>query len=184
MKSRVVIYDFDNTLFNSHTRETGEQFYLEKTGKKWAHSGWYGRVETLHPPFVTDPVTEEHFVPHVLAAFRVDRADKNTNVFMMTGRPAKMRHRIVELLDAVDAKFDDYFFRGMKGQHIPGDTLEIKLHLIEHKILPMRTVFEIWEDRPEHASRFMTEARRWRKKFNALEKVIVHDVPSQQSHEF
>lgn len=183
-KRRAVIYDFDNTLWQSHGRETGEPLYLEKTGQKWPHSGWWGRVETLMPPFVIDPITEDYFVADVLAAYRVDRAEQNTNCYLMTGRPAKMRHRVRQLLDAAGVTFDDYYFRGMKGQPGHGDTLEIKLDLIQHQIIhPALEVLEIWEDRPEHASRFMTEARRWKGKFD-LQKIVVHEVLTNEHHEF
>lgn len=183
-RKRAVIYDFDNTLFRSLTREEGEPIYREHTGQNWPHSGWWGRVETLQPPFVLDPITEAYFLPEVLEAYRKDRACSESNVYLMTGRPAKMRHRVREILDAVNVTFDEYYFRGMKGQPGHGDTLEIKLALMQSEIIhPALEVLEIWEDRPEHSSRFMTEARRWKGKYK-LEKIIVHDVPTKQHHEF
>lgn len=182
---RAVIYDFDSTLFHSHTREVGEPLYKEKMGSPWPHNGWWGRVETLMPPFVTDPVTEEYFIADTLANFRKDRADKDTSVYLMTGRPAKMARRIKEILGAVGCVFDDYYFRGMKGASQHGDTLDIKLHMIADQIIhPRLQTLEIWEDRPEHTSEFCSAAKRWLSKYKHLENVIVHDVPTGQKHRF
>lgn len=184
-KKRLVIYDFDNTLFNSPQREDGEILYLEATGKEWPFSGWWGRPETLLPPLVPDPIPESMLVAETVAAYRKDRECPDSFLVLMTGRPAKMRHRIREILSTFDIRFDDEFYRGMKGHPQHGDTLDIKLNIIQsHLVHDALEILEIWEDRPEHSSRFMTEARRWKAKYhNHLRKVIVHDVTGEH-HEF
>lgn len=188
-KKRVVIYDFDNTLFNSPGREEGEVLYLEGTGNLWPFGGWWGRIETLMPPIVPDPIPESMWIASTLAAYREDQKDKDAYLVMMTGRPFKCRKRVREILDSQNIVFHEEFYRGMKGQR-GSDTLEIKLNIIEGKALgPLihnsLEVLEIWEDRPEHSSRFMTEAKRWKSKYgNHLRKVIIHDVLNQQHHEF
>lgn len=184
-QSRAVIYDFDGTLFRSPSREEGEPLYLEKTGNLWPYSGWWGRLETLMPPIVADPIPEELWIADTVAAHKADRVREDTNVYLMTGRPAKVRHRVKEILEAGGLHFDEYYFRGMKGYPQHGDTLEIKLHLIQTEIVhPGLEQLEIWEDRPEHTSRFCTEARRYKGKFKHLTKVIIHDVLTAQKYEF
>lgn len=185
-RRRAVIYDFDNTLFQSPTKEVGEPLYQQHHGTPWPHRGWWGRVETLMPPIVSDPITEEHFVRSVLDAYRVDRQCENTNVYLMTGRPFKLEKRIREILAAVNCTFDEYFYRGQKDAPNFGDTFDIKTHLIRNRIVhPGLETLEIWEDRPEHMVKFCAEAKRWKSNFDRhLEKVVVHDVLTGESHTF
>lgn len=183
-KKRAVIYDFDNTLFKSPTREEGEPLYLKAKGEAWPHRGWWGRVETLMPPVVPAEITEELFIRATLDAYRADRTCENTNVYLMTGRPWKMEKRVREILDAVNCTFDGYFYRGMKDAPNFGDTFDIKVALIRDRIIhPGLEVLELWEDRPEHTAKFREEARRWRRNFDRhLEKVLIHDVYLGQTH--
>jgi hypothetical protein len=185
-RSRASIYDFDGTLFRSPDRPEGEVLYLEKTGNLWPFSGWWGRIETLQPPLVPDPIPEEMWISETLAAYKADRAREDTNCYLMTGRPAKIRHRVKEILAVKELIFDEYYFRGMKGYPQHGDTFEIKIELIEREIVHSDLeVLEIWEDRPEHTSRFCMMAKRWKGRYgNHLKKVIVHDVLFQKHNEF
>jgi hypothetical protein len=174
-KKRVVIYDFDQTIFHSLASEEGKALYFKATGQLWPFSGWYGRIETLMPPLVPDPIPESMLVANTVAAYREDRKCPDTYLVLMTGRPAKMRNRILEICGTFDLKFDEEFFRGMKGYKQHDDTLKIKLDIItEYLIHDGLEILEIWEDRPEHSNRFMTEARRW--KSNTLQKIVVHAV--------
>ncbi len=176
-RSRAVVYDFDNTLFQSPGRETGEPAYLEGTGTRWPYSGWWGRLETLTPPIVPDPIPESMWITATLEAYLADRVRADTNCYLMTGRPAKTRHRVKEILATKGLVFDEYYFRGSANRPGHGDTLEIKLDNIRLDIIhPGLTVLEIWEDRPEHTSRFCDEAKRWRAGYGHLERVVVHDV--------
>jgi hypothetical protein len=182
---RASIYDFDGTILRSPDRPEGEVTYKEATGTPWPFSGWWGRLETLMPPLVPHPIPEEMWIADTVAAYHADRLREDTNVYLMTGRPAKTRHRVKEILETKGMVFDEYYFRGMKGQPQHGDTLDIKLSLIRSEVIhDGLQVLEIWEDRPEHTSRFCTEARRWKGQYDHLEKVIVHDILTGNHNEF
>lgn len=182
-KSKISIFDFDNTLFNSHKREEGEIKYFEETGKPWPFEGWYGRIETLQPPLIPNPIPESFWIQKTLNSFREDKEDSDVLTVLMTGRPYKIRHRIQEILKSQELIFDREIYRGMKGQK-GKDTIDIKIHSIETEILnPQSKFLKIYEDRQEHLSIFMTAAKRWKNKFN-LEKITIFDVTNDLDYNF
>ena len=173
--NRLVIYDFDGTLFNSPNRETGEIAYFEATGKEFPFQGWWGRLESLMPPIVPEKPGTEWLIPKPVASYREDRKNPNSQLVLMTGRPFKNRKRIIEICDSHDIKFDKYFFRGQPGQK-GRDTLEIKCNFIQELIHPKLEILEIWEDRPEHVSAFFNFSKILKKNFNNLKTILIHDV--------
>jgi hypothetical protein len=175
-KRRVVIYDFDGTLFYSPDRETGERRYFEATGRKFGFEGWWGREESLIPPIVPDRPSEEWWVANTIAAYRRDASDENTEVVLMTGRPFKHSPRVIELCEQNGLKFHSHYFRGQPGQQ-GRDTLEVKSNFIKQDIMHRNlAILEIWEDRPEHVSSFVKLAQGWRENYSNLEQVVIHDV--------
>lgn len=184
LKSKLSIYDFDNTLFNSHYRETGELLYLEKTGNLWPFEGWYGRIETLLSPLVPDPIPDELWLQEIVDLFLEDKKDSDRLTVLMTGRPYKIRRRIQEILQSKSLEFDKEFYRGMKGQK-GKDTIDIKLNIIAEELLhDSLKIIDIYEDRQEHLSKFMTAAKYWKSKLaKNLERVIVHDVTNKLTYE-
>lgn len=177
--NRLVIYDFDGTLFRSPDRKDGSTLYYEATGNRWPHQGWWGRVETLMPPVVPDPIPESMWIQEVVDRHRQDIKDENAFVVLMTGRPFKNRRRIREILDTQNILFHREYYRGMPGQK-GQDTFDIKVNIIEEELFHdgLKSV-EIFEDRPEHLSAFMTKAKLWKSLMGKhLEKIIIHDVPN------
>jgi hypothetical protein len=183
-KPHCAIFDFDSTLFNSPDKETGELLYLEGTGELWPHAGWWGRIESLLPPVVPDPVPIDLFIEETILGYK-EAVKNKAQLVLMTGRPFRTRRRVEEILKSRDLVFDNYFYRGMKGQ-TGRNTLEIKTNIILNELIhPSLEVLEIWEDRPEHTSEFMTLAKKLKSKYsNHLTKVIVHDVPTKLHYEF
>lgn len=175
-KFRCVIYDFDGTIFNSPTREIGEATYFEATGKLFPFPGWWGRAESLSPPVVPENPGEEWLIQKTIEAYRQDSQDQDTKIVLMTGRPYKNRKRVISICDNYGLKFDSYHFRGQPGQ-IGRDTLEIKSNIIVNELISSHLrVLEIWEDRPEHVSGFFDFARKLKKQYSHLEKIVIHDV--------
>lgn len=175
-KARLVIYDFDGTIFNSPDRPEGETAYFEATGQTFPFSGWWGRKETLLPPIVPQEPGSEWYIERTVNAFREDAKRQDTELILMTGRPFKNRKRIIELCELNQMVFHGHYFRGQPGQK-GRDTLEIKSNFITEDLMHEGlTVIEIWEDRPEHTSAFFNLARQWKKKYKHLEKIIIHDV--------
>lgn len=181
--SRLAIYDFDGTLFRSPGPEEGSDLYFDATGNYWPHQGWWGRVESLLPPIIPNPIPQSLWIEEVVSRYRQDIKDQNAFVVLMTGRPYKNRHRIQEILKDQNLEFHKEYYRGMKGQK-GRDTFDIKVNIIEQELFHDNLkIVEIFEDRPEHLSAFMQKAKKWISSTN-LSKAIIHDVPNSTFHEF
>jgi len=173
-RSRVVIYDFDGTIFNSPDRETGELALFEATGQTFTFPGWWGRLESLMPPVVPEKPGDEWLIPATVAAYREDAKDEHSELILMTGRPFKNRKRVLEICNHFDLLFHEHYFRGQPGQR-GRDTLEIKMNFIQDDLIhPGLKTLEIWEDRPEHVSAFLDLAKRWKSKYQIG--VVIHDA--------
>lgn len=184
-KRRLSIYDFDGTLFRTHDRATGEVAYFVATGNLWPYQGWYGRRETLLPPIIPDPIPKDLLIAEVYEEYRKDFADReNTHVVLMTGRPVKLRKRIQEIFSAFDLRFDEEYYRGMKGMSRAQDTFDIKADIIRGRLLhPTLEEVHVWEDRAEHIGRFTALAGELRSLCPKLGRVAIHDVPNRQCYE-
>jgi hypothetical protein len=177
MKDRIVIYDFDGTIFHSPEREQGETIYFEATGELYPYEGWWGRKETLTPPIVPQIPDASWYLQETLNAHKEDSSRKDTEVILMTGRAYKLRHRILEICDIANLKFDRHFFKGQPGQKGTA-TFDVKRNFIQDYILhPNLKFLEIWEDRPNHVCDFVNIAKYWKSNHHKyLEQITVHDV--------
>lgn len=178
MIKRTVIYDFDGTLFKSPTREEAEK---NKSGK-FPFQSWWDREESLLPPIVPAKPTSEMFFDRIIEFQKNDAKEENTEVILMTGRPIKLKSRVMEICDCMNLKFDRTFFSGQIGSK-GKNTFEIKTNFIEEKILKNQEVLEIYEDRPEHIKKFCEKAREWISE-KKLEQVVIHDVKKLASQIF
>lgn len=182
-KSRLVIYDFDNTIFHSPERETGEILYLEKSGEEWPFQGWYGRLETLMPPLVPEIPGPEFFIQETVESIFKDSNDKNSYVVLMTGRPYKIRRRIQSILDSQNLHFDEEHYRGNPIHPKGSSTFEIKFAILSRWLIHSKLdILEIWEDRPEHASAFIRGIKS--KYIKDLKKFVMHDPVNNTHLEF
>ena len=181
-KKRAVVYDFDGTLFKSPVREVGEAIYLEATGKELPFPGWWGRIESLSPPIIPEKPGEEWLIAPTVDAYWEDAKDQDTELILMTGRPFKNRKRVISILQCFNMEFHAHYFRGQPGQK-GRDTLEIKANFITEDIMHQGLrVLEIHEDRPEHTSAFFDLSKKWKSKFDHLERITIHDVLSGEKH--
>jgi hypothetical protein len=180
-KKRLVIYDFDGTIFNSPDREKGELTYFNSTGEKLPFSGWWGRLESLSPPIVPEKPDEKWLIANTIAAYREDFKNDETELVLMTGRPFKNSKRIIDICQHFELMFHLHYFRGQPGQK-GKDTLEIKCNFITEELIHEKLeILEIWEDRPEHTAAFFESAKQWKKTFG-LNKIIIHDVFREIKH--
>lgn len=184
-RNRLVIYDFDGTLFRSPDREEGSSLYFDATGNYWPHAGWWGRIETLQPPVVPDPIPESLWIQETVEAYQKDVQDKDAFLVLMTGRPYKNRRRVQEILASKGIEFHREYYRGMRGQ-TGRDTFDIKVNIIEGELFHDKlNNVEIYEDRQEHLSAFMTCAKKWKSLMTKhLDKIIIRDVPNKVHYEF
>lgn len=143
---KLVIYDFDGTIFRSPDKEEGSKSYRAAMNFDWPHEGWWGRLESLLPPVVPSRPDASWYIGPVLQSQRRDSADGDATVVLMTGRPSKFRARVLELLRNANLHFDDHFFHDSPGSD--GDTtLSVKVNRIKRLIGPSVRRLEIWEDR-------------------------------------
>jgi len=137
---RLAIFDFDGTLFRSPERPPW-----------WPLQGFWGRPETLSPPFVPEKPGADWWVSGVVSEARQAIGDANTYSVMLTGRPGKLGGRVKDLLSGAGLKFDEAHFAGAGA----GNTLASKLGIIEKLVekLNVKRV-EMWDDRVEHVGPF------------------------------
>jgi hypothetical protein len=179
------IYDFDGTLFDSPEEERGKELYFEATGQLWPFQGYWGRAESLQHPIIPDPIPQEMFFKKIVEQYRQDFKDKNKKVVLLTGRPFKHRKHVQKILASNQISFHEEYYRGMPGTK-GRNTFEIKMNIIKERLIHDNLkVIDIWEDRVDHLSEFMTEAKRLKFMYKKhLEKVIIHDAPNFIHYEF
>ena len=136
---RIAIFDFDGTLFASPEKPDW-----------WPHQGFWGRLETLSPPFVPEAPGPEWYSSAVVAEAKQAIGDSDTYTCLLTGRIPKFEKRVKALLTGAGLRFDDYFFTAGSS------TLPFKLSVIEKLVrqFPEVKLVEMWDDRHEHAGDF------------------------------
>lgn len=136
---RIAIFDFDGTLFASPEKPDW-----------WPHQGFWGRLETLSPPFVPERPGSEWFSGPVVSEAKQAMGDSETYTCLLTGRVPKFEKRIKEILAGAGLRFDDYFFTAGSS------TLPFKLATIEKLVgrFPDVKFVEMWDDRQEHIGDF------------------------------
>lgn len=139
MIDRIAIFDFDGTLFRSPERPPW-----------WPHQGFWGRLETLSPPFVPEHPGSDWWASSIVSEAKKAASDPSTYSCLLTGRIPKFERRIKELLAGGGIRFDGYFFT--KGS----TTLPFKLSIIETLVqrFPDVKLVEMWDDRTEHVGQF------------------------------
>jgi cell fate (sporulation/competence/biofilm development) regulator YmcA (YheA/YmcA/DUF963 family) len=135
------VFDFDGTLIDSPMPDTGRTEYEQKTGKPWPYQGWWGRAESLDINiFDIKPI------PSVIADYRIEKADSNALVIMLTGRMEKLSDKVMAILKANGLEFDGYYFNR-------GGSTDVEKIRTLNKVLdeqPSIKVVKMWDDRLEH----------------------------------
>jgi hypothetical protein len=136
---RIAIFDFDGTLFRSPEKPPW-----------WPYEGFWGRIETLSPPYVPQSPGPEWYVDSAVSDALDATSDPRTYSCLLTGRIPKFSERVKEILDVAGISFQDYFFAS------GGSTLPFKIKIIEEVIQknPGVRIVEMWEDRDEHIGPF------------------------------
>ncbi len=180
---KLIIYDFDGTLFKSPDDKEGKEIYEEETGEPWPFKGWWGRNESLLPPIVPQKPDPHWYIQNVVSNQKKDSEDPNAKVVLMTGRPFQIKNRVMEILDHAGIRFDNTFFAGQSGTKGSG-TFEIKSNNIKMLLNNDFDLLEIWEDRPEHVEAFTDLGSQLKKTNPRLQSVIIHDVPNGTTNQF
>jgi hypothetical protein len=106
MKNKIVVFDFDGTLFNTVDAAYGRIIYRKKTGKDWEHHGWYNREESLDSKVFPITVNSKAKIEYDKV-----RSNQDNIVCMVSERPIKVKNKVEELLNKNDFKFDYLFYR-------------------------------------------------------------------------
>jgi hypothetical protein len=181
MKTRLVIYDFDGTIFRSPDKEAGKKLYLEKTGNIFPCQGWWGRMESLSPPIVPQTPDPSWYFSHTINNIQSDQASPETKLVLMTGRPYHLRSRVLELLDNQGLIFDGYFFSAQvdsKGN----TTAEIKKNYILKLLEENYESLEIHEDRIDQIAEFIKFSKELRSLYPSIKKILIHDAVNTNIH--
>lgn len=142
---RIAVFDFDGTLVDTPTLETGAERYKEKKGMAWPHKGWWGRGESLDMD-----VFEMPLITSVHQAYLKEKSTPDTLVVMVTGRIQRLSHEVEKILASYGLRFDGYFYNN------GGGTLEFKIGVFDEllKEHPNAKSMAIWDDRLEHIPTF------------------------------
>jgi len=147
MTNKLIVFDFDGTLFNTVTESEGKRIWEEKTGTVWPYNGWWGHAETLNPDIFYSPLNQ-----WVFNEYKKAKSDPKAYVILATGRLSKkpgMKENIQKLLDENGIIFDDVFLNW------GGDTFIFKTKLFTQLMSKLKVKdLTMFDDRHEHLIKF------------------------------
>lgn len=141
---KIVVIDFDNTLFYTPEPDKGKRRYEVMTGEVYPHQGWWGRAESLDMDIMSIQPNEE-----MVDKFKECEHDPRCMTVLCTGRLAKLKPQVKEILKRHNIFFDQENFN-------PGaSTLTYKLETLErlHHEYPDAEMV-LYDDRDEHMPSF------------------------------
>ena len=142
--NKIVVIDFDNTLFYTPEPERGKKRYEAMTGEKYPHQGWWGRKESLDMDIMSIEPNEE-----IVEKYRECDEDPRCMTVLCTGRLSKLSDSVRDILKRHRIFFDEENFN-------PGaSTLTYKLETLErlHRQYPDATI-TLYDDRDDHIPSF------------------------------
>lgn len=159
---RLIIFDFDGTLFNTPDHANGTRIWKELTGTDWPYGGgWWGKSESIDPDIFYIPLNQWVYRKYLEAV-----SDPENYVILATGRlrkKEKMQFNINRLLNDNNLVFDEVCLSW------GGDTYNFKTKLFEEKSEELG-VEEIimYDDRHEHLVKF----KEWAKEQKIKVKIV------------
>ena len=154
MNTKLRLFDFDGTLFNSPVPKrdrVGNKLYgrlMSKSADGSGH-GWFQDPITLSQRYTTDAGIG--FIDEVVSEAKAAIADEDSITVLLTGRGEVFRDRVIELCESAGLYFDAYFLKPDQKE----TTGDFKLRVIDQLIDQHTPEFvEMWEDRPKHVAYF------------------------------
>jgi hypothetical protein len=181
--NRIAIFDFDGTLIDTDTPESGKTLWQKQFGFEWPFKGWWGRPESLDSRiyFQKDPkltpglkeiglkknIFDNTPIPITLSAYKEQSSREDTLSILLTGRHSGVGQLVTDILNSKGIKFDDYIY---KTGNL--DTADFKIQVLNKLVSnnPNLIEMEIWEDRDDHLPIFQA----WANKQSF--KVIIHHI--------
>lgn len=161
--NRIAIFDFDGTLIDTDTPESGKTLWQKEFGFEWPFKGWWGRPESLDSriyfqkyPKLTPGLKEIGLkknifdnapIPRTLSAYKVQYARPDTLTVLLTGRHSGVGQLVTDILNSKGIKFDDYIYK--TGSL---DTADFKIEVLNKLASNNPDLKEItmYEDRNDH----------------------------------
>jgi len=135
MIKRLAVFDFDGTLMNTPSPETGKAEWSEKTGKPFPYVGWWSKRESLDlNVFDIKPF------PSVLNQLKQEKSTPNTYVIILTSRMDSLRPELEAVLNKNGVQVDRVDMK--RANKTKGEKL---LQYIEE--LPDLETIDVYEDR-------------------------------------
>lgn len=133
---KICFFDFDGTLFDSPTPDTGKELWSKHHGKPYPHIGWWSKFESLDTE-VFDFVPKEPTHSDYLKVFGEHPCH------LLTSRMPKFESVMCKILHMNNIAFNGYHFASSKTK---GERID---NVIENYALQGKTFSEIhfWEDR-------------------------------------
>ena len=125
--NKIVIIDFDQTLFHTPMPEEGKKKYEEVTGEEYPHIGWWSRKESLDTNIFDIPVNEE-----ILSKYKECESDSACMTVLCTGRVSKVEEEVKALFKEHGINFDREYFA--------------RLQTLKHKL---KTFEDLYQEYPE-----------------------------------
>jgi len=182
--TRVAIFDFDGTLIDTDTPESGKALWQQEFGFEWPFKGWWGRPESLDSRIyfeknkdklssdvyvkgISKNIFENNPILKTLEAYGKQSSRSDTMIILLTGRHSGVGNLVTKILNSKGLKFDDYIYK--TGEL---DTADFKINILNRLVdsNPNLEEIEIWEDRDDHLPIFQGWANK--QSFN----VIVHHI--------
>lgn len=149
MIDKIVIFDFDGTLFHTPEPKSGEVIWKKSTGMDWPYTGWWSKKETLDTDIFNIPLNQFVYRKYLEAV-----TEENTFVGLATGRIERLRKEVEKILRENNLEFDIVALN--KG----GDTLTFKKRLFEKLIQEYKPhTLTMYDDRLEHIVEFEVWAK-------------------------
>ena len=148
--NRIVMYDFDGTLFRSWERTP--EWWPDKTPYSF-----FMQPESLDAPCVPETPGGEYWISRAVAAALEDTKDRNTFSVLITGRVGVHAKRVEELLSQKGIKFDLQIYNpGMSASKFK--TLTLGKLLAGHNTV---SEVSIWENENQsHYAQYLDTASR------------------------
>ena len=113
---KLAIYDFDGTLMDTPSPETGKEQWSQAKGMPYPHVGWWGRAESLD-----NEIFDIKPFPNILSQMKKDVVNPNAYVVILTSRREKLRPQVEKILADNGIVVDDVLLK--RGNETKGDVI-------------------------------------------------------------
>ncbi len=156
--SKLISFDFDDTLCHTPLPEGGKEIWFEKTGTEWPHRGWWSKPESLDLEVFDIPINKWVYEKYLEAV-----TDESAYLIMATGRIEPLRKEVELVLNHHNLSFDEVYL------NFGGDTYSFKTRLFENLIDRLSPdEFIMYDDRQEHLPKF----EEWAKNQNCVVTIV------------